>query len=87
MLFLFCAGSIITKKLTSERVAELKKMLAEEKESYIKNRKELDMLTTGLLDDKLDEMIQEMNNKVLQKEKQDVEYQKWLKEREVCFSR
>lgn len=82
-MILFHQGSLIVKKLAQERIAELEKLVLEGYARHQKLRKELDLITAGKMDDKIDELIDELNKQAEEKLRQESVHQKWLKDREV----
>ncbi|XP_018588746.1 bromodomain-containing protein 8 isoform X2 [Scleropages formosus] len=60
---------VIVRRLTAERIEELKKLLRETQERYRKLKKEAEMIQAGQLDSKLEELWGE----IVQKRKQDEE--------------
>ncbi|XP_077121788.1 bromodomain-containing protein 8 isoform X3 [Ranitomeya variabilis] len=60
---------VIVRKLTAERIEELKKMIKETQEKYRKLKKEAELIQSGHMDSKLDELW----NNVVTKKKQEEE--------------
>ena len=73
----------LVKKLTTERVVELKKVIAEEQQQYVKLMEEINLLQGPSIDDpRIHEMWAEIEQEKIQKEQEQVKYNQWLKERE-----
>ncbi|XP_046383670.1 titin homolog isoform X2 [Ischnura elegans] len=75
-------GECIVRKLTSERVEELKKSIEFKKALHHKLRREITLVQSGQADDRLDEMLQEIEEEKLQKKREAERQAQWLKERE-----
>uniref|UniRef100_H3BCD5 Bromodomain-containing protein 8 n=1 Tax=Latimeria chalumnae TaxID=7897 RepID=H3BCD5_LATCH len=61
---------VIVRKLTAERIEELKKMMKETQEKYRKLKKEAELIQAGQLDSKLEEIWNEIVTKKKQEEEQ-----------------
>ncbi|XP_071445307.1 bromodomain-containing protein 8-like [Hetaerina americana] len=75
-------GECIVRKLTSERVEELKKSIEFKKSLHHKLREEIAMVKSGQADDRLDDMLLEIEEEKLKKKREAEMHAKWLKERE-----
>ncbi|XP_063232941.1 bromodomain-containing protein 8 isoform X4 [Bacillus rossius redtenbacheri] len=75
-------GEIIKKKLTDERIEELKRLMQLEKEQYLKDKEEIVLINCGYLDDQLPVMWAEIQEEKQQKEHKAKLHAQWLKERE-----
>lgn len=76
-------GALIIRKLTIERIEELKKVIQDEQQRHKRYRRELELLKAGHLDDKLDEVWKQVQDEIRAKEIADIEFQKWVKDREL----
>uniref|UniRef100_U5ET45 Putative mitochondrion n=1 Tax=Corethrella appendiculata TaxID=1370023 RepID=U5ET45_9DIPT len=73
----------ILRKLTQERIAELKKIIQEESQLYTKIKEDVILIHSGVADEKkLREMWQQIEIEEAQKEKEKLAHEQWLKERE-----
>lgn len=71
---------IIQRKLTAERVAELQKLILEEREEYHKVRSEIANIQNNVFDEhNLREMLQQAENEERQREREKQKYAQWLK--------
>ncbi|XP_053658773.1 bromodomain-containing protein 8 [Anopheles marshallii] len=76
-------GESILRKLTQERIIELKKTIQEETQQYIKVKEDIILIQSGVTDEKkLREMWKQIEQEKAQKEKEQVQHAQWLKERE-----
>ncbi|XP_065168914.1 bromodomain-containing protein 8 [Atheta coriaria] len=76
-------ADIILKKLIQERMLEMKKLMEQEKAEYKKLQEEMTLLRNGsITEEQLDQMCQEIDEEVAQKEKEDIAHAQWLNERE-----
>ncbi|XP_022910979.2 bromodomain-containing protein 8 [Onthophagus taurus] len=74
----------ILKKLKGERLAELKKVLAEEKNEYTQLQDDMNLLNSGnVSEEQLDKWCKEIDDEEKEKDQEAVNHAKWLKEREV----
>lgn len=73
----------LVKKLTAERIIELKKNIADDQQEYSKLKGDLMFLQSSSMDEsRLREMWAEIEQEKIQKEREQVRYDQWLKERE-----
>ncbi|XP_035904010.1 bromodomain-containing protein 8 [Anopheles stephensi] len=76
-------GESILRKLTQERIIELKKTIQEETQQYIKVKEDIILIQSGVTDEKkLREMWKQIEQEKAQKEKEQLQHAQWLKERE-----
>ncbi|XP_055614223.1 bromodomain-containing protein 8 [Uranotaenia lowii] len=76
-------GESILRKLTQERVIELKKIIQEEAQQYTKVKEDIILIQSGVTDEKkLREMWKQIEMEKAQKEKEQILHAQWLKERE-----
>lgn len=76
-------GESILRKLTQERVIELKKIIQEESQQYTKVKEDIILIQSGVTDErKLREMWKQIQTEKAQKEKEQILHTQWLKERE-----
>uniref|UniRef100_A0AAG5CV67 Bromo domain-containing protein n=1 Tax=Anopheles atroparvus TaxID=41427 RepID=A0AAG5CV67_ANOAO len=76
-------GESILRKLTQERIIELKKIIQEESQQYIKVKEDIILIQSGVTDEKkLREMWKQIEQEKAQKEKEELQHAEWLKERE-----
>ncbi|XP_053669660.1 bromodomain-containing protein 8 [Anopheles nili] len=76
-------GESILRKLTQERIIELKKIIQEETQQYIKVKEDIILIQSGVTDEKkLREMWKQIEQEKAQKEKEQIQHEEWLKERE-----
>ncbi|KAI4880462.1 hypothetical protein NFI96_032738 [Prochilodus magdalenae] len=61
---------VIVRRLTAERIDELKKLLKDTQEKYRKLKKEVDLIQTGHMDSKLEELWGEIEQKKKQEEEE-----------------
>ncbi|XP_071255489.1 bromodomain-containing protein 8-like isoform X2 [Salvelinus alpinus] len=59
---------VIVRRLTAERIEELKKLLRDTQDKYRKLKKEVDLIQTGHLDSRLEELWTEVSQKKMQDE-------------------
>ncbi|XP_064465880.1 bromodomain-containing protein 8-like [Ornithodoros turicata] len=76
-------GALIIRKLTIERIEELKKVIQDEQQRHKRYRRELDLLKAGHLDEKLEEVWKQVQDEMRAKEIAEIEFQKWVKDREI----
>ncbi|XP_055644762.1 bromodomain-containing protein 8 [Toxorhynchites rutilus septentrionalis] len=73
----------ILRKLTQERIIELKKLIQEEAQQYTKVKEDIILIQSGVTDEKkLREMWKQIEMEKAQKEREQVLHAQWLKERE-----
>ncbi|XP_070503363.1 bromodomain-containing protein 8 isoform X2 [Chironomus tepperi] len=73
----------LVKKLTAERIIELKKAIHEEHQQYAKLKEEMLFLQSSSPDEtKVREMWNQIEQEKIQKEREQVRHDQWLKERE-----
>ncbi|CAO1420087.1 unnamed protein product [Diamesa serratosioi] len=73
----------LVKKLTTERVIEMKKLIQDEQQQYQKMKEELLFLQSSSMDEtRIREMWNQIEQEKIQKEREQVRYDQWLKERE-----
>lgn len=73
----------MVKKLTTERIIELKKAIHEEQQHYAKLKEEILFLQSSSMDEtKVREMWNQFEQEKIQKEREQVRHDQWLKERE-----
>lgn len=73
----------LVKKLTAERIIELKKAIYEEQQQYAKLKEEILFLQSTSMDEKrIKEMWNQIEQEKIQKEREQVQHDQWLKERE-----
>ncbi|GAB0096693.1 hypothetical protein DMENIID0001_122360 [Sergentomyia squamirostris] len=76
-------GEVIYRKLTQERVLELKKQIQEEQKEFAKLKEDILYLHSGATDEgKIREMWSQIEQEKKQKEREQLQHQQWLKERE-----
>uniref|UniRef100_A0A8D8D196 Bromodomain-containing protein 8 n=1 Tax=Culex pipiens TaxID=7175 RepID=A0A8D8D196_CULPI len=76
-------GENILRKLTQERIIELKKIIQEEAQQYTKVKEDIILIQSGVTDEKkLREMWKQIELEKAQKEKEQLLHAQWLKERE-----
>ncbi|KAF4521556.1 hypothetical protein B566_EDAN001276 [Ephemera danica] len=79
-------GECIVQKLTMERIDELKRLLAHEKERYRKLKEDVIELSSGRADHRLGEISQQIEEEKKQKELEQIAHERRLKEREEKIS-
>ncbi|KAG5670757.1 hypothetical protein PVAND_000998 [Polypedilum vanderplanki] len=73
----------LVKKLTAERIIELKKAILEEQQMYAKLKEEIQFLQSSSMDEtRIREMWHQIEQENIQKECEKVKHDQWLKERE-----
>lgn len=73
----------LVKKLTEERIVELKKLIYEDQQEYAKLKEDLVFLNSSSMDEtKIREMWREIEQEKVQKERDQAKHDQWLKERE-----
>lgn len=78
------AQDVIVRKLTKERIDELRKITAKEKEEIKSMKKDIEELLNNTMDEKrLKEIINQIKNEELAKKEVEIERKKWLEEREI----
>ncbi|XP_058453993.1 bromodomain-containing protein 8 [Malaya genurostris] len=76
-------GESILRKLTQERIIELKKIIQDEAQQYTKVKEDIILIQSGVTDEKkLREMWKQIETDKVQKEKEQILHAQWLKERE-----
>nr|CAD7587298.1 unnamed protein product [Timema genevievae] len=75
-------GESIARKLTQERIEELKRLMHEERTTYLQLKEEMALIKSGQLDDKLGTIWQQIEEEKKQKEKEAEQNTQWLKERQ-----
>nr|CAD7193585.1 unnamed protein product [Timema douglasi] len=75
-------GESIARKLTQERIEELKRLMHEERTTYLQIKEEMALIKSGQLDDKLGTIWQQIEEEKKQKEKEAEQNTQWLKERQ-----
>lgn len=75
-------GDLIVRKLTMERVEELKKSIQERQIKHRKLKREIEMVRCGHLDDKLDDLLNQIKDEMKAADEAEKEHQKWLEQRE-----
>lgn len=75
-------GDLIVRKLTMERVEELKKSIQERQIKHRKLKREIEMVRHGHLDDKLDDLLNQIKDEMKAADEAEKEHQKWLEQRE-----
>lgn len=76
-------GESILRKLTQERIIELKKIIQDEAQQYTKVKEDIILIQSGVTDEKkLREMWKQIEVEKAQKEKEQLLHAQWLKERE-----
>ncbi|XP_050088530.1 bromodomain-containing protein 8 [Anopheles aquasalis] len=76
-------GESILRKLTQERIVELKKIIQEESQQYTKVKEDIILIQSGVTDEKkLREMWAQIEQERVTKEKEEQQHAQWLKERE-----
>ena len=74
------------KNLVQERIQELEQLLKDGHERHDKLERELALLKDERTDDeKIEAMVEELNRDLENEARQEEEYEKWLKEREVSW--
>ncbi|XP_075533235.1 bromodomain-containing protein 8-like isoform X9 [Dermacentor variabilis] len=76
-------GALIVRKLTLERIEELKKIIQEEQQRHKRFRRDIELLKAGQIDDRLDDLLKQIQDEQRAKEIAEQELQKWTKEREL----
>lgn len=76
-------GALIVRKLTLERIEELKKLIQDEQQRHKKFRRDIELLRSGQIDDRLEELLKQIQDEHRAKEIAEQELQKWSKEREL----
>ncbi|XP_037575615.1 bromodomain-containing protein 8 isoform X7 [Dermacentor silvarum] len=76
-------GALIVRKLTLERIEELKKIIQEEQQRHKRCRRDIELLRAGQIDDRLEELLKQIQDEQRAKEIAEQELQKWAKEREL----
>ncbi|XP_013774883.1 bromodomain-containing protein 8-like isoform X1 [Limulus polyphemus] len=76
-------GDVIIRKLTIERIEELKKFIQEEQQKHKKLKREIELVRSGHADDKLEEMWNQIQEENKAKQAAEAEHQVWLQEREA----
>lgn len=80
---------LIQRKLTTERIAELQKLIQEEREEFQKIRNEISNIQNNVYDEhQLCEMLQQAENEEKQREREKQKYAQWLKvnEKNLLFT-
>ncbi|CRK90006.1 CLUMA_CG003732, isoform A [Clunio marinus] len=73
----------LVKKLTNERILELKKAIAEDQRDFAKLKEEILFLQSDTMDEaRIYEMWNEIEQEEVKKEQEQVRYNQWLEERE-----
>ncbi|XP_055539588.1 bromodomain-containing protein 8 [Wyeomyia smithii] len=76
-------GESILRKLSQERIIELKKIIQDEAQQYTKVKEDIILIQSGVTDEKkLREMWKQIELEKAQKEKEQILHAQWLKERE-----
>ncbi|XP_049862834.1 bromodomain-containing protein 8 isoform X16 [Schistocerca gregaria] len=75
-------GESIVRKLTNERIEELKLMMQEKRAAYLRLKEEVMQVRAGHADDRLPDMLREIEDEKKQKEKIAEAHEQWLRERE-----
>ncbi|XP_044744715.1 bromodomain-containing protein 8 isoform X2 [Coccinella septempunctata] len=74
----------ILRQLKTERIAELRKLLAEEKAEYLKLQENMTVLSSGkFTEDQLDRWCKEIDEEENRKDLETLRHSQWLKERET----
>lgn len=74
------ASELILRKLTQERVTELRKTIQEERNEYLKLKEEVQAIENGDFDEnQLKEMWEKIENEDKQREKEQLKHAQWLK--------
>lgn len=74
----------IFRQLKNERIAELRKLLAEERAEYLKLQENMAVLSSGkFTEDQLDRWCKEIDDEENRKELETMRHSQWLKERET----
>lgn len=76
-------GALIVRKLTLERIDELKKLIQDEQQRHKKFRRDIELLRSGQIDDRLEELLKQIQDEHRANEIAEQELQKWFKEREL----
>lgn len=74
-------GESILRKLTQERILELKKIIQDEAQQYTKVKEDIILIQSGVTDE-MREMWKQIELEKAQKEKEQILHAQWLKERE-----
>lgn len=73
---------LIVRKLTQERIAELNKLIQEEREEFLKLRNEIAGIQNNAFDEnQLREMLHQAENEEKQREREKAKYAQWVKVR------
>lgn len=73
-------SELILRKLTQERIFELKKCIQEEREEYVKTKEEIAAIENGLVDEQqLREWWEEIEAEEKRREKEQQKHAQWLK--------
>ncbi|KAK7068102.1 Bromodomain-containing protein 8, partial [Halocaridina rubra] len=75
-------GEIVTKMLTKQRLDELSSLIAEEKAAHNQQRREIQELESGRMDDQLDALWEQLLKEREEEEEEERKHLQWLKERE-----
>ncbi|KAJ1530752.1 hypothetical protein ONE63_005606 [Megalurothrips usitatus] len=75
-------AEIIVKHLTGERIEELRKLMTEARAVYAKEKEEIFLVQNGLADDRYEELLAQIQEEKKQKEAEQEEHQRWLRQRE-----
>lgn len=76
-------GNLIVRKLTIERIEELKRIISEEQQRHRKLKQEVEAVKSGCVDDRLEEVWNKIQEEIKLKAAAEASYQKWLQEREA----
>uniref|UniRef100_A0A224YUR5 Bromodomain-containing protein 8 n=1 Tax=Rhipicephalus zambeziensis TaxID=60191 RepID=A0A224YUR5_9ACAR len=76
-------GVLIVRKLTSERIDELKKLIHEDQQQHTKLLQDLELLRSGQIDERLEELLKQIQDENRAREIAEQELLKWSKEREL----
>ncbi|XP_067129377.1 bromodomain-containing protein 8-like [Centruroides vittatus] len=76
-------GNLIVRKLTIERIEELKRIISEEQQRHRKLKQEVEAVKSGCVDDRLEDVWNKIQEEIKLKAAAEASYQKWLQEREA----
>lgn len=76
------AGALIYRRLTAERIDELKRLIHEGQQKHKKLSREIEQILAGEADDRLEELIKQIQDEQRATEIAEQELQRWARERE-----
>ncbi|XP_034252650.1 bromodomain-containing protein 8 isoform X2 [Thrips palmi] len=75
-------AEVIVKQLTGERIEELRKLMAEARAVYMRDKEDLCLVQNGQADDRLQDLILQIQEEKKQEEAKQEEQQRYLRQRE-----